>query len=98
MTTRQEQVMIVLYGQIRYDNGYEMPYETTQYGISDILGISRGHVSVEIKRLEKKNLVTHLQRHAYSDKCRSGRRMMCYKLTPLGINEVKTKLIAKGAA
>ena len=48
MTTRQEQILIHLYGHLGSGNSYEMPYETTQDGIADAIGISRGQVSIEI--------------------------------------------------
>ena len=85
MTTRQEQIMIHLYGQAGRGNRYEMPYETTQDGIAEAIGISRGHVSVEMRKLEEKGLVTHLQRHAYTDRRRTRAHRMCYKLETPGI-------------
>ena len=99
MTTRQEQIMLHLYRQLEKGNEYEMPYQTTQNGIADAIGISRGHVSLEMKKLETKGLVTHLQRHAYTDKHRCRARRMCYKLETLGILTVQELMrTAKGVA
>jgi DNA-binding MarR family transcriptional regulator len=94
MTTRQEQIMLHLYGRIDRGNEYEMPYQTTQDGIAEAVGISRGHVSIEMKKLEEKGLVTHLQRHAYTDRHRSRTNRFCYKLETLGILTVKGMLEA----
>ena len=85
MTTRQEQVLVHLYGQLRSGNEYEMPYETTQDGIAEAIGISRGQVSIEMKRLESKGMVHRLQRHAYRDECLNRQHRRCYRLNPLGI-------------
>ena len=99
MATRQEQIMIHLYGVTGKENEYEMPYQTTQDGIAEAIGISRGQVSIEMKKLENKGLVTHLQRHAYTDRYRSRAHRMCYKLEALGILTVKGLLEAsKGVA
>ncbi len=53
MTTRQEQVLMHLYRQYGNENEFEMPFETTQDGIAEAIGISRSQVSAEIKKLEE---------------------------------------------
>ena len=92
MATRQEQILIHLYGQMGLGNAYEMPYETTQDGIAEAIGISRGQVSVEIKRLEEKGFVYHLQRHARRERKTVRALRMCYRLNTLGILTVKDML------
>lgn len=94
MATRQEQIMIHLYGQIHLGNEYAMPYETTQDGIAKAIGISRGQVSIEMRRLEAKGLVTHLLRHAYAEDYSSRVHRMCYKLKVSGIATVHNILKA----
>lgn len=89
MTTRQEQIMIHLFGQMTKGNGYEMPYQTTQDGIAEAIGISRGQISIEMRRLEAKGLVTHLQRHACSERLRSRANRMCYRLEAQGVLTVQ---------
>ena len=89
MATRQEQILIHLYGQMGLGNSYEMPYETTQDGIADAIGISRGQVSIEIRRLEEKGFVYHLQRHASDSPKRTRAHRMCYRLNALGVLTVK---------
>lgn len=64
MTTRQEQIMIHLYRQPWKENGYTMPYQTTQDGIAEAIGISRSQTSIELKRLEDKGLVSYILKHA----------------------------------
>ena len=99
MATRQEQILIHLYRQLERGNEYVMPFETTQDGIAEAIGISRGHVSIEIRKLEEKGLVTHVQRHAYREKRRSRAQRMCYKLEALGVLTVKDFLLsAEGVA
>ena len=95
MVTRQEQIMIHLYGQIGYGNAYEMPYRTTQEGIAEAVGISRGQVSVEIRRLEDKGFVYHLKRHPTACPKRIKSNRTCYKLNALGVMTVQ-KMIANG--
>lgn len=85
MTTRQEQILIHLYGHMGAVNSYEMPYETTQDGISDAIGISRGQVSIEIRRLEEKGFVYHLLRHPTDCPRRTRAHRMCYRLNALGV-------------
>ena len=99
MATRQEQVMIHLYGQKYRGNEYVMPYETTQDGIAEAVGISRGQMATVVKMLEDKGLVTHFQRHVYSDKLRRKSRRKCYKLEYIGILTARGLLEAsKGVA
>ena len=95
MTTRQEQILIHLYGQLGYGNTYEMPYKTTQDGIAEAIGISRSQVSAEIKKLEEKGFVYHLQRHVTSSPKRAYAHRMCYRLNALGILTVKD-ILASG--
>ena len=64
MATRQEQILIHLYGLRKYGNAYEMPYATTQDGIAEAIGISRGQVSIEIKKLEEKGYVVRTRSDA----------------------------------
>ncbi|MBE6521841.1 MAG: hypothetical protein E7Z62_01745 [Thermoplasmata archaeon] len=92
MTTRQEQILIHLYGQLGIGNTYEMPYKTTQDGIAEAIGISRSHVAVEIKKLEEKGFVYHLQRHVTASPKRAYAQRMCYRLNALGILTVKDML------
>ncbi len=92
MATRQEQILIHLYGQLGFGNTYEMPYETTQDGIAEAIGISRSHVAIEIKKLEEKGFVYHLQRHAVASPKRTRAHRMCYRLNALGILTVKDML------
>lgn len=85
MTTRQEQIMIHLLGQLQRGDEYVMPYQTTQDGIAEAVGISRAHVSIEMKRLETKGLVTYLRRHVYADGLRSKGTRKCYLLEARGV-------------
>ena len=89
MTTRQEQIMVHLYGQLGLGDTYEMPFATTQDGIAEAIGITRRHVCVEMKRLEKKGLVYHLIRHAYRKDGLNRRPRMCYKLNGSGVLAVQ---------
>ena len=85
MTTRQEQIMIHLYRQLWRENGYTMPYQTTQDGIAEAIGISRAQVSIELKRLETKGLVSHLLQHVCTDDHKIRARRRCYMLETPGI-------------
>lgn len=85
MTTRQEQIMIHLYRQPWKENEYTMPYQTTQDGIAEAIGISRSQVSIEIKKLETKGLVTHVLKHTYADDHKSRAKRRCYMLETPGI-------------
>ncbi len=69
-------------------------YNLTQNGISDVLGISQGHVSVELKRLINKGLV---RERVVPIKGKIGRRK-AYFLTSKGVEiakEIKNKLEKK---
>ena len=84
MANRQEQVMMHLYAHRRGGTEYEMPFATTQDGIADAVGICRSQASAVLKRLEEKDLVYHLARHAYREGCPNRRLRRCYRLNPLG--------------
>lgn len=85
MITIQEKILLHLYGQIGFGNSYEMPYKTSQPGIADAIGITRSHVSIEMKKLETKGLVFHLNRHVKRDGSVNGNSVRCYRLNALGI-------------
>ena len=93
MVTRQEQILVHLYGFVRRANEYEMPYGTIQNGIADSIGISRSQVSLEIKRLTEKGYVHCELRHAYREGCPDRKHRKCYRLDSAGIYLAK-KLIA----
>ena len=95
MTTRQEQIIIHLYRQPWKENGYTMPYQTTQDGIAEAIGISRGQVSLELKKLETKGLATHILRHVCTDDHMSKARR-CYMLKTPGIRTAQE--LVKGIA
>ena len=95
MTTRQEQIIIHLYRQPWKENGYTMPYQTTQDGIAEAIGISRGQVSLELKKLETKGLATHILRHVCTDDHMS-RARKCYMLETPGIRTAQE--LVKGIA
>lgn len=94
MTTRQEQIMIHLYRQPWKENGYTMPYQTTQDGIAEAIGISRSQTSIELKRLEDKGLVSYILKHACIDDHESRARRRCYMLETPGIR--KAQELVKG--
>lgn len=98
MTTRQEQILVHLYGFARMGNEYVMPYGTTQEGIADSIGISRSQVSTEIKRLGEKGFVQCEMKHSYMEGRLSGKIRKCYRLNAEG-TRVARDLIAttKGA-
>ena len=95
MATRQEQILIHLYGQLGFGNTYEMPYETTQDGIAEAIGISRSHVAIEIKKLEEKGFVYHLQRHVTASPKRTRAHRMCYRLNSIGVLTVQDLLASE---
>ena len=57
--TQPEKVLVLLYRYRTVDPSvkYSAPYEITQNGIGEVLGISRSHVSVILGKLEKEHLV-----------------------------------------
>lgn len=60
-------------------------FRVTQRGISNRIGVSRGHIAVEIKRLIGKGLVEEVLAHVID----TPRRMKVYRLTPDGLSEAK---------
>jgi len=72
----------------RYSNKrpdmYSMPADTTQDGIAGALGISRGHASLELKKLADKKCVGSIVAHT----SQSGRKRTAYYLEPRGRSAV----------
>jgi len=68
----------------RIPNMYDMPYSTTQDGIAAALGISRAHVSLELKKLKGKGRVGSIIAHTP----RSSRKRRTYFLEPCGRSAV----------
>ena len=80
MCTRKEQVLMHL---ARINGGVYreiMPFGTTQDGIADGIGISRGHASIVLKQLETDGMVYHERRIADGGKIHRN----CYRLMPYG--------------
>lgn len=92
MITRKEQILLHLYGQKGSGSVFQGHYEETQDGISEAIGISRSHVSIEINKLERMGLVEHSKKHVYVEGRRTNRRN-CYRLNGSGLNEVEYMLV-----
>lgn len=80
MTTRQEQVLMHLYRFKECENTYEMPFGTTQDGIAESVGISRGHASLTLKNLMGKGLIRCEMKHPSLNGGRQSRSRRCYTL------------------
>jgi len=75
-----ERILLHLSRHSRYQRDYVCPRAMTQAGIADGLGVSRGHVAVELKRLLGREHIA--SRHAHiPDACS---RLKVYHLTHLG--------------
>ena len=87
--TRTEQVLLGLEKLVETHEEFVRPFEATQDGIREVIGISRGHVAVLLQRLEAKGLVIealqHVKGHANQRKT--------YKLTYSG-HSLAVELIA----
>ncbi len=82
LPTVRDRIFIHLLSYTRFARGKEVPYEVSQPGIADSLGLARSHVSKEMIRLKKSSsdLVEERTRHVRGSK----RRRKVYILTPLG--------------
>ncbi|MDY0236625.1 MAG: winged helix DNA-binding protein [Gudongella sp.] len=80
MATRGEQTLMELRKLWMEGNGFEMPFGSTQDGIAENVGITRGHMSLVLKDLEEKGYVKYIMAHAGRGKA----RRRCYILTPKG--------------
>lgn len=87
--TRAEQVMEVLMRHIGDRNEYERPFETTQDGLGEAIGITRGHVSIVVKKLQERNMVTYDSCWAPKDDRRPRFKQRCYRILPKGIEHMK---------
>ena len=97
MATRKEQILYHLYKQRGVGSIYQAPYETTQDGIGEAIGISRGHVAIEVKKLEDMGLIEHSKKHVYVEG-RSYHRRNCYTLNSQGLIAVRYMLETKVVA
>ncbi len=64
---------------------YNVPFDLTQDGIASVLGISRAHASLELKKLRESEKVSEWLAHIKS----SGTKRKAYCLMPDGIKEAK---------
>lgn len=84
--TRQEMVLVHLmrFGAPDVDT-LEMPFTSTAYGMSVSLGISRQHVSKELRLLEGLGQVSHGRSNVSGNRC----KMNAYVLEPSGMERAK---------
>jgi tetratricopeptide (TPR) repeat protein/DNA-binding MarR family transcriptional regulator len=75
-----ERILVHLSGFLRHADAYEVPVEMTQDGIAAVLGLSRAHVALELKRLRTTGKIQ--ERMAHVAHGRSRRKV--YELTPAG--------------
>lgn len=68
----------------RRPNVYNMPFAVTQDGIAEALGISRAHVSLELKKLKDNGRVSSILAHTP----RAKRKRRTYYLQPRGRSAV----------
>ena len=80
-----EKIILHLYEYRKYEGRYEYPFEITQQGIAEEIGISVTHVPRSIKKLIDKGLVTKIKGHVPGKK----KKISVYLLTPLGVVEAK---------
>ena len=82
----KEKLVIMHLGRYHHirDNQFCMPAGLTQDGIGNALSISRAHVSMTAKSLEKKGMIYNLLAHTEGSKIK--RRV--YRLTAKGIMEL----------
>jgi len=80
MMTRGEQVLVALRNIYGKGNEYDMPFRSTQDGLAETLGISRGHVSQVLGILLRNGYVDFKMAHAGNGRA----RRMCYVLTMSG--------------
>jgi len=64
---------------------FNVPFDLTQDGIASVLGISRAHASLELKKLEESGKVDNWQAHIKG----SGTKRKVYYLLPDGIAEAE---------
>ncbi len=78
--TKQELIILHLDAHNRIPNVFDMPFSVTQDGIGCVLGLSRAHVSLELKKLKDKGLVGSIIAHTP----RSFNKRNTYFLLPEG--------------
>lgn len=79
---------------IQFDQ-YGMPYELTEAGIGSCIGKSRAHVSIELKKLQERDLVRWENAHVNG----SSKKMKTFYLTLKGqmmLGTLRDKMIDEG--
>jgi tetratricopeptide (TPR) repeat protein/DNA-binding MarR family transcriptional regulator len=79
--TAEEKILVYLGSFERYIDEVDAPFETTQKGLSSNLELKRSHVSIALKGLKNKGLVTERLSHVK----KSARRRKVYFLTRKGL-------------
>jgi DNA-binding MarR family transcriptional regulator len=79
--TAEEKILVYLGSFERYVDEVDAPFETTQNGLSSNLDLKRSHVSIALKGLKNKGLVTERLSHVK----KSARRRKVYFLTGNGL-------------
>jgi len=67
------------------NNSFNVVYDITQDGISNSVGVTRAHVSVELKKLRECGAVVTWKAHILG----SSTKRLAYILTPSGIEDAK---------
>jgi len=80
-----EKILVHLYHYRKYVDRYEYPFEITQPGIAQAIGISVTHIPRNMKKLVEENLVEMKKGHVSGKK----KRVTVYFLTPLGLKKAK---------
>jgi hypothetical protein len=86
--TVNDKVILHLLDYVKYKTQSESPYEVTQQGIADNIGINLSHVPRSVKKLETLKLLFELQNHIQTHddiKGSTSRRRKVYFLTDKGI-------------
>jgi tetratricopeptide (TPR) repeat protein/DNA-binding MarR family transcriptional regulator len=92
--TVAERILLHLSQFPRHQEQFEVPRDLTQNGIADAIGVSRAHVTLELKELRKRGEVVEETKHV----CSSKTKKKVYFVSPQGfqkINEIRSHVAGR---
>jgi len=84
--TVKDRILLLLYSRRNFYNDFDRPDDMCQDGMARVLGISRQHAAVELRKLADQGMIEGHLTHIKNRRTRK----ITYTLLPIGFNEAQT--------
>jgi len=86
VTVKQKILLHLMRFNVTPETGFTVAYDITQDGIASVIGVTRAHVSVELKRMTEDGRLICWKAHLAG----SSIKRLAYAVTPRGLSEAET--------